>query len=125
MNAVRADLTRERLWFLYSVAGLIKADIEELTGWSRKDIDGGLRRWRLTTYSPADTETRIWLDERAGALFGIPLSFERIDDLSAARDRLRAQVQRALFAKPIDWATIDGSAMPAEVSAVAKAGPSS
>lgn len=42
------ELTRKRLWYLYLLAGFIKAEITELTGWSHHQIDYALRKWNLT-----------------------------------------------------------------------------
>jgi hypothetical protein len=45
------ELTRKRLWVLYQLAGMIKREIEDLTGWTRKEIDAALDRFDMRAWS--------------------------------------------------------------------------
>jgi hypothetical protein len=111
------DMTRKRLWFLHQLAGLIKAEIERLTGWSRGQIDVGLERYDLRSFgSESYWATNACIDREIARFLqldetSIPTLEQTIDLRHAPQDRLRD----ALVRGPIDWAAIDAFPWPGEV----------
>lgn len=82
-------ITEQRLWFLYCVAGLLKREIEERTGWKRSQIDYRLGKWRL----------HMWADGYIDA-----------EDL---RQRMGAVLRRRFLSGEVSWAEIDAFDRPA------------
>lgn len=103
------DMTRKRVWFLFQLAGLIKAEIKQLTGWSRGQIDAGLDRYDLRSFGAESYwATNAYLDREIARFLRldptrIPTLEQTIDLRHALQDRLRD----ALVRGPIDWAAID------------------
>jgi len=100
-------LTPKRLWFLYCLLGLNKSEIEELTGWTRAQIDYRLRKWNLTMFSANYWETRHELLVRLATRFGSSLTAKTHESLDNVRRLLFDRIRERLLRAPIDWATID------------------
>jgi hypothetical protein len=109
LPAVVPAITRKRLWFLYCFVGLIKAEIEDLTGWTRGQIDSRLRKWSLTMWSETYIETDLLMRNAIAKAFGISLEATYFDPgrLNEMRCMIRERMRNALKTPPIDWAAID------------------
>ncbi len=112
----RVELTRKRLWVLYQVAGLIKAQIEDVTGWTRGEIDGGLDKWRMR----AGSSDSYWATNRAlenavlRMLDGDRAAVTTYEQLRELRYGLQAKLGEALVRGPIDWDAVDALPWPEE-----------
>lgn len=97
-------LTRERLWFLYHVAGLNKSDIEELTGWSRGQIDYRLRKWDLGWFaSETYFTTQVMIEQVVAQQLGVewrPEAEHLYGARRALQNDLRAWVLQRLARPP-------------------------
>lgn len=106
-------ITPKRLWFLYLALGFIKAQVQQLTGWTRGEIDYAIRKWNLGVFSsPSFWSADQDLHELAMRI-GVPA------DQLGSTDELRDQIQRLITrqdrAGGIDWTTIDELPWPGEL----------
>ncbi|MCC7537455.1 MAG: hypothetical protein IT379_14625 [Deltaproteobacteria bacterium] len=105
----KVELTKTRLWFLYLFAGFIKAHIEDMTGWTRGEIDSGLDRWRLRSFTSASYwDTKDMIDEAIARRLGIPPTPALMD----RRYSLQSALQEHLLTQfrvhgTLDWDAID------------------
>jgi len=81
------NLTPFRLWFLFSVAGYTKAEIQGLTHWSPNEIDEKIALWSLPWWndigSRGEIRDRIELLRSAS---GADAALEAIDKFLRASD---------------------------------------
>jgi hypothetical protein len=52
-------VTRERLWFLYCVAELAAAEIQDVTGWGVQRTLNAIARWELSHYARAYANLQV------------------------------------------------------------------
>ena len=108
-------LTKERLWFLYCFCGFSKAEIEDMTGWTRARLDYGLRKWRLTMMSETSLLTRHWLETKLADMLRIKMTLDNMERLSLASHALREKIREHVSAHRVDWNAIDRLPWLAEV----------
>jgi hypothetical protein len=111
------EMTRKRLWFLYQLAGLIKAEIEQLTGWSRGQIDTGLDRYDLRAFgSESFWATNAYTDRAIARFLALDeRSLSTLEQTIDLRHALQDKLRGALMRGPIDWAAIDAFPWPEEM----------
>jgi hypothetical protein len=105
-------LTEQRLWFLYCVAGLLKSDIEAMTGWTRAQIDYRLRKWDLTMLSEAYWNAHFELGYRIAQALQISLEPGFGVNLREIRGGVRDVLRCRLLDGEVRWAAIDAFERP-------------
>jgi hypothetical protein len=122
----KVELTRKRLWVLYQLAGMIKREIEDLTGWTRKEIDAGLDRFDLRAWSSeSHWATTMYLATILGRVRGETDALDRArsaDDIvralettADARLEFQRMLRDAILLGPVDWNEIDALPWPEEL----------
>lgn len=102
-------LTARRLQFLYGDLRFEKAEIEELLGCTRMELNivqvhAGIDRG-FTSYGDLYLQDLEVIAE----LIGVPITWTSGDTLGAIRRAFRAEIQRAARAGTLDWKLIDVS----------------
>jgi hypothetical protein len=124
--APKVELTRKRLWVLYQLAGMIKREIEDLTGWTRKEIDAALDRFDMRAWSSESYwATTTYLGTILGRVRGDTDSLHQaksVDEIvrameatADARFEFQRQLRDAILRGPVDWAAIDALPWPEEL----------
>lgn len=105
----KVPLTRENLWFLYRFLDLIKAEIEGITGWSRGQIDYGIRKWDLSNWSSAAVDTRWAIKERVAKAHGIPMTMGNIGKVDELSDAEMKRIRELVLSGAFSWVSADGA----------------
>lgn len=124
--APKVPLTRENLWFLYRFLDLIKTEIETVTGWTRGQIDYGIRKWDLGNWSGNAIDTQWAIEECVAKVHGIPMTVENMTHISNLAGAEVKQIRELILSGEFPWESgdPDGSIRPAALlSAVEKPGP--
>lgn len=111
------EMTRKRLWFLYQLAALTKADVTAITGWTRGQIYHAVHKWDLVTFgSQAYPATNHSLDRAMARYLRLDeSSIATIEQRIDLQHMLRARLREVLLCAPVEWGAIDEFPWPEEL----------
>lgn len=103
----RIEMTRERLWFLYQIAGFTTDELEKITSWTILEINNGLDRWDLRAFiSRSYQETRKIVSRSALVAF-YAKSLPDDTRSSSIESAFQEQLRQHIFGKEVNWSFID------------------
>jgi hypothetical protein len=116
-SALGRDDTQAPLVPVSARRALIKAEIEQLTGWSRGQIDTGLDRYDLRAFgSESFWATNAYTDRAIARFLALDeRSLSTLEQTIDLRHALQDKLRGALMRGPIDWAAIDAFPWPEEM----------
>lgn len=95
-------LTRANLWFLYRFLDMTKAEVVNVTGWTRGQIDHGIRKWDLGNWSATAFDTARAIKEHIARVRGLSILTDH-DKVSGLADAEIARLRELVRSGAFSW----------------------